>query len=239
MGITSLASHRNSILLARLTVWIASRCQDRRAGQSIVIRGGYSALFLQLLSLSGASPSPSSSFTREGAGQIRILLQALQGGGLLRFSYAPPAPLQRGRLEIWPGDVWRSDRQGGKRHRALTPLLWPTLEGIGRPNDRGAIAWLFLLILCELRKQSKQLLQGGGALITLEMASSFLERAGGPEGKRARERLALQALQRWDGLELERIGPDRWHVGKGWPEVRMFLEESGRLAWRGPGAGTR
>jgi hypothetical protein len=240
MGITSLVSHKNSILLARLTVWIASRCQDRRAGQSIIIRGGYSALFLQLLSLSGASSSPSGRFTREGAGQLRALLQALQGGGLLRFTYAPPAPLQRGRLEIWPGDVWRSDRQKGKRHRALTPLLWPTLEGIGRPNDRGAIAWLFLLILCELRKQSKQLLQGGGALITLELASSLLQRAGGPEGKRARERLALQALSCWAaGGELERVGPDRWHVGKGWPEVREFLEESGGLVWKGPGAGTR
>jgi hypothetical protein len=98
---------------------------------------------------------------------------------------------------------------------------------------------MFLLILCELRKQSKQLLQGGGALIPLELASSFLERAGGPEGKRARERLALQALSVWEGLELERVGPDRWHIGKGWPEVRSFLEESGGLVWKGPGAGTR
>ena len=230
----------NSLLGARFVNWFAGRVQDRyNQGETVVINHGWYGIACALSGrdLEAGLEEPSGAL-KELASQCKALVLELEAlkisGGCLSIKNWRRGGGVSSRLELTPGTCWRSDKQHGKRERDLAPLLLPSLE-IGRPNEKGAIAWMFLLFICELRKQAPFLYGGTGALITLEQASSLLEQAGGPEGRSARRGLARGALEHWSRPEgeLEQIGPDRWHIGKACPEVRSFLEEGGRRTLEG------
>lgn len=231
----------HSLLGARFVNWFAGRVQDRyNQGATVVINHGWYGIACALSGrdLEAGLEEPSGAL-KELASQCKALvleLEALKipGGCLSIKSWRSKGYQVPSRLELTPGICWRSNKQHHKRERDLAPLLLPSLE-IGRPNEKGAIAWMFLLFICELRKQAPLLYQGIGAVITLEQASDLLEQAGGPEGRSARRGLARGALEHWSRPEgeLEQIGPDRWHIGKACPEVRSFLEEGGRRTLEG------
>ena len=231
----------NSLLGARFVNWFAGRVQDRyNQGETVFINHGWYGIACALSGrdLEAGLEEPSGAL-KELASQCKALVLEMEtlkipGGCLSVKKWHPRGYQVASRLELAPGICWRSDKQRQRRERALAPLLLPSLE-IGRPNEKGAIAWMFLLFICELRKQAPLLYQGIGAVITLEQASDLLEQAGGPEGRSARRGLARGALEHWSRPEgeLEQIGPDRWHIGKACPEVRSFLEEGGRLTLEG------
>jgi hypothetical protein len=230
----------HSLLGARFVNWFAGRVQDRyNQGATVVINHGWYGIACALSGRDLEAGLEGASYLERLASQCKDLVLEMEtlkipGGCLSVKKWHPRGYQVASRLELTPGICWRSDKQHHKRERDLAPLLLPSLE-IGRPNEKGAIAWMFLLFICELRKQAPLLYQGIGAVITLEQASDLLEQAGGPEGRSARRGLARGALEHWSRPEgeLEQIGPDRWHIGKACPEVRSFLEEGGRRTLEG------
>lgn len=238
----------HSLLAARFAYWFAGRVQDRHnQGASVIIQHGWYGIASSLTGRSlefGTLEAPSGAL-QEAAANCKDIVNALvstniPGGCLSIKSWRPGrggSLRLASRLELEAGDCWRSDnlKERPRKDRALAPLLLPPLE-IGRRNEKGALAWMFYLLCCEMRRQGPSLTGGQGALIPLEMASGWLELAGGPEGRSARRKLAREGLEYWsdpvlEGAPLERIGPDRWHISKAYPEIRAFLEERGS-GWR-------
>jgi hypothetical protein len=237
-----------SLLAARFVSWFSGVVQDRSdQGGVVVIQGGWRGLAAALTGRVLNKPADQEAL-KELVPAIRELILCLcrlilpipgmPGGAgqvLFLYNYQEATGKQASSLCLQPGLIWRSDLKL-KSSPYLVPLLLPPLE-IGRRNEQGPLAWMFFLVCCELRKKAPDLFGGIGAYIPRDTFAFLLERAGGPESRPARLRLAGAALEHWSSLEvLEQTGADRWHIGKKYTEIRRFLEEGGRRTVEGRAA---
>lgn len=164
-------------------------------------------------------------------------------GGLWTTDYRPGGGRGKvGRLIVTPnaGICSGVDATDEAEDRFLVPL--PELPGwcapmVGRPNERGAYARLWLWTLTRLRTHAEDLTRGTGVLIDgatwaaagLEVGLSNPEPLLVPHG----------LIARWtrDGDDgpavLEERTPNRYHLAEHLTADRAMLEEAGRLTIQG------
>jgi hypothetical protein len=164
-------------------------------------------------------------------------------GGLWTTDYRPGGGRGKvGRLIVTPnaGICSGVDDTDEAADRFLVPL--PELPGwcapmVGRPNERGAYARLWLWTLTRLRTHAEDLTRGTGVLID----GATWAAAGVEVGLSIPEPLLVvsRLVDRWtrDGDDgpavLEERAPNRYHLAEHLAADRAFLEEAGRLTIQG------
>ena len=164
-------------------------------------------------------------------------------GGLWTTDYRPGGGRGKvGRLIVTPnaGICSGVDVTDAGEERFLVPL--PELPGwcapmVGRRNEHGAYARLWLWTLTRLRTHAEDLTRGTGVLID----GATWAAAGVEVGLSIPEPLLVvsRLVDRWtrDGDDgpavLEEVAPNRYHLAEHLAADRAFLEEAGRLTIQG------
>jgi hypothetical protein len=148
-----------------------------------------------------------------------------------------------GRITVTPNAVICGtvrDTDTDRADRFLVPL--PELPGwcapmVGRPNEHGAYARLWLWTLCRLREHAEDIHLGTGVLID----GATWAGAGLEVGLRNPEPLLVPhgLIARWtrDGDDgravLEEVTPNRYHLAPHLEAERAMLDEAGRRSIQG------
>ena len=236
----------------RLVYWLAREVQLRGVDDArpLVFDGGDCGNAWAALAREVGAPTD-----RQGARAMREIVAALgstlliletkkgrQEGNLLAYHYQEGRG--RGhlsRLELrpgWPFQLNPAELRGeGGELSALAPLPpllgnLPPMPGTLRRNDHAAGGRLWLAVLAELATSNREIAKGNGA----PLPGSRLAGLAVAVGVTRPEPLVLGAglLELWtrDGDHgpalLERVGPDRYHLGAAFPEERRLLEEGGQ-----------
>ena len=156
-------------------------------------------------------------------------------GNLLSYTLRPATGGRPAHLTLVLGDVLLPDfvlslvGRGRKTResRRLVPIV-PLPSLIGRPNEHGAQASFQLLLLAELRRRARELVQEGG----VHLSEADKERLGEEAGLPAH--LLPRVLESWvrDGDDnpafLEQVARDRYNLSLTHNDAKEFLEEAGR-----------